>query len=131
MPSGASCRRSSTATTRARGSKALAKRAVYLARGLLYAASGVIALALVVGAGLRRHERAGGDGESARPARADGGSSAPSASRSSARGAFNLYRSLTSKFRKHLREHEMCGTERGWTIAVGVAGHAARGSSSA
>lgn len=43
-----------------------------------------------------------------------------------AAGAYNLYRSLTKKFREHLREHEMGNTERRSAIVVGVAGHAAR-----
>jgi hypothetical protein len=42
-------------------------------------------------------------------------------------GAFNAYRSLTTKFRDHLREHQLSRTARGWVIAVGVVGHAARG----
>jgi hypothetical protein len=33
---------------------------------------------------------------------------------------------LTGKFRKHLREHMLGKAARGWTIVVGVLGHAAR-----
>jgi formate hydrogenlyase subunit 3/multisubunit Na+/H+ antiporter MnhD subunit len=44
-----------------------------------------------------------------------------------AAGLFNLYRALTRKFRKDLREHEMGSQVRSWAIAVGVVGHAARG----
>ena len=41
-------------------------------------------------------------------------------------GAYNGYRSLTKDFRKHLREHELSPKVRGWVIAVGIVGHAAR-----
>ena len=41
-------------------------------------------------------------------------------------GIFNGYRSLTKDFRKHLREHEVSPKVRGWVIALGVVGHAAR-----
>jgi hypothetical protein len=43
-----------------------------------------------------------------------------------AAGLANLYRSLTAKFRKYLREHELGERATGWMIAVGVAGHLAR-----
>ena len=33
---------------------------------------------------------------------------------------------MTGKFRKHLREHQLGKAARGWMIAVGVFGHAAR-----
>jgi hypothetical protein len=42
-------------------------------------------------------------------------------------GAFNLYRSLSGKFRKDLKEGQMGGEERRWYTAIGVIGHAARG----
>jgi Domain of Unknown Function (DUF1206) len=42
-------------------------------------------------------------------------------------GAFNLYRSLSGKFRKDLKEGQMGGQERRWYTAIGVIGHAARG----
>jgi hypothetical protein len=41
-------------------------------------------------------------------------------------GLVNLYRSLSTKFREYLREHELSKTARDWMIAVGVAGHLAR-----
>jgi hypothetical protein len=108
-----------------KGLKALAKRFSYFARGLLYAATAFIAVALIIGIGSgpsdEREEAAmvldwpygtwivGGIGAAFLIA-----------------GAYNLYRSLTQKFRKHLREHEMPRAERQWAIVVGVAGHAAR-----
>jgi hypothetical protein len=42
-------------------------------------------------------------------------------------GLFNLYRALTQKFRKELKEEQMGQDERRWYIALGVAGHLARG----
>jgi len=108
------------------GLKALAKRAGYFGRGLIYAASCFIAVALVVGAG------AGGGDERRETAKvldwplgrwivgAVGLGFL-------AAGVYNLYRSLTEKFRKDLREHEMGSDVRTWAIAVGVFGHAARG----
>lgn len=42
-------------------------------------------------------------------------------------GAYNLYRSLSGKFRKDLKEGQMGGQERRWYTAIGVVGHAARG----
>lgn len=107
------------------GPKALAKRVSYFARGLLYTATAFIAVALVAGIG------SGGSDETEETARvldlplgrwiagAIGGAFL-------AAGAYNLYRSLTKKFRKHLHEHEMGNTERRWAIVVGVVGHAAR-----
>jgi hypothetical protein len=107
------------------GPKALAKRVSYLARGLLYAASAFVALALVGGLG------SGGSNEQEETAKvldlplgrwivlAVGLAFL-------AAGLYNLYRSVTGRFRKHLREYEMGNPEHGWTIVVGVAGHAAR-----
>jgi hypothetical protein len=108
-----------------KGLKGLAKRISYLARGLLYAGSAFVALAIVGGLG------SGGSNEREETAMVldlplgrwiVGAVGAGFL----AAGAYNLYRSLTGKFRKHLREEEMCGTERGWTIVVGVIGHGAR-----
>ena len=42
-------------------------------------------------------------------------------------GAFNLYRALSQKFRKDLKEQQMKGEERRWYTVIGVVGHAARG----
>jgi Domain of Unknown Function (DUF1206) len=107
------------------GPKALAKRASYLARGLLYGAFAVLALALVVGWG------SGGGSEKEDTARVfelPGGRFVVAAVGAGflAAGLFNAYRSLTGKFRKHLREHMLGKAARGWTIVVGVLGHAAR-----
>lgn len=42
-------------------------------------------------------------------------------------GAFNLYRALSQKFRKDLKEEQMKGEERRAYTVIGVVGHAARG----
>lgn len=107
------------------GLKGLAKRVGYFARGLLYAASAFVALAPVVGIG-----SGGGDEteETAKVLDLPFGKWIVAAVGLGflAAGAYNLYRSLTKKFREHLREHEMGNTERRSAIVVGVAGHAAR-----
>jgi hypothetical protein len=41
-------------------------------------------------------------------------------------GLFNLYRALTQKFRKDLKEQQMGRQERRWYTAIGVVGHLAR-----
>ena len=106
--------------------KELGTRAGYVGRGLVYAGTCVVAIALVVGAG------SGGSSEREEAAKvldlplgrwivgAVGLGFL-------AAGLFNLYRSLTEKFRKDLREHQMHREVRSWAIAVGVFGHAARG----
>lgn len=108
------------------GPKALAKRASYLARGLLYAFLAVLALGLVIGWG-----SSGGNEqeETARVFELPAGRwlVAGVGAGFLAAGLYNLYRSLTGKFRKHLREHQLGKAARGWTIVVGVLGHAARG----
>jgi hypothetical protein len=108
-----------------KGLKGLAKRVSYFARGLLYAASALLAMAIVGGLG------SGGSNEQEETAKVldkPGGRWLVAAIGVAflAAGVYNLFRSLTGKFRKQLREDEMGGTERGWTIVVGVAGHAAR-----
>jgi Domain of Unknown Function (DUF1206) len=108
-----------------KGLKGLAKRISYLARGLLYTASAFVAIALVVGLGSgETNERE----ETARVLDWPYGTWIVGAVGAGflIAGGYNLYRSLTGKFRKHLREHEMARAERGWAIVVGVAGHAAR-----
>jgi hypothetical protein len=108
------------------GVKGLAKRAGYLGRGLLYAATAFVTLSIVGGLG------SGGSNEKEETARVLDlplgrwivgavGLGLLCA------GLYNVYRSLTGKFRKHLREEEMGGTEQRWAIAVGVVGHLARG----
>ena len=42
-------------------------------------------------------------------------------------GLFNLYRALSQKFRKDLKEEHMKGEERRWYTVIGVIGHTARG----
>ncbi len=42
-------------------------------------------------------------------------------------GAFNLFRGLSRKFRKDLKEEQMGSEERRWYSALGVVGHIARG----
>jgi Domain of Unknown Function (DUF1206) len=107
------------------GIKGLAKRASYLARGLLYGAFAVLALAVVIGWG------SGGGNEKEDTARVfelPGGRWIVAAVGAGflAAGLYNAYRSVTGKFRKHLREHMLGKAARGWTIVVGVLGHAAR-----
>jgi Domain of Unknown Function (DUF1206) len=107
------------------GIKGLAKRASYLARGVLYAGFALLALALVVGWG-----SSGGNEkeETARVFELPGGRWLVAAVGAGflVAGLYNAYRSVTGKFRKHLREHMLGPAARGWTIAVGVFGHAAR-----
>jgi hypothetical protein len=107
------------------GVKALAKRVSYLARGLLYLGFAVLALALVIGWG------SGGGNEKEDTARVfelPGGRWLVAAVGAGflAAGIYNAYRSITGKFRKHLREHTLGKAARGWMIVVGVLGHAAR-----
>jgi hypothetical protein len=42
-------------------------------------------------------------------------------------GAYNVYRGLSGRFRKDLKEEQMGSEERRWYSALGVAGHIARG----
>jgi hypothetical protein len=44
-----------------------------------------------------------------------------------AAGVYNLYRALSQKFRKDLKEGQMGGEERRWYTVIGVIGHTARG----
>jgi hypothetical protein len=44
-----------------------------------------------------------------------------------AAGVYNVYRALSRKFRKDLKEGQMGGEERRWYTVIGVLGHAARG----
>jgi hypothetical protein len=107
------------------GIKALAKRASYLARGLLYGFLALVALGLVIGWG-----SSGGNEkeETARVFEYSGGRLLVAAVGAGflAAGLYNAYRSVTGKFRKHLREHMLGKAARGWMIVVGVLGHAAR-----
>lgn len=107
------------------GPKGLAKRIGYFGRGLLYTASCFAAVSLVIGFG-----SGGGDEkeETARVLDWPLGRWIVGAVGLGflAAGLYNLYRSVTKKFRKDLREHQMSRDVRSWAIAVGVAGHAAR-----
>lgn len=107
------------------GAKGLAKRAGYLARGIFYAGSAVIAFRLVVGAGSSGSNE---QDETARVLDWPLGRWVVGAAGAALVGAglFNAWRALTKKFRKDLHEHEM-GDVRPWAIGVGVVGHAARG----
>ena len=108
------------------GAKALAKRAGYLGRALLYLATAFVAFSLVAGWG------AGGSDEKEDAAAVlewPGGRYVVGAVGLAflAAGLYNGYRALSTKFRKDLREHQMRSDVRPWVIAVGVVGHAARG----
>lgn len=107
------------------GLKGLAKRVSYVARAVVYGSLAFVAVALVVGLG------SGGGNEQEEAAKvfdlplgrwlvAAAGAGFLGA------GAYNAYRSLSRKFRKHLREHELDENVRDWVIGVGVVGHAAR-----
>jgi Domain of Unknown Function (DUF1206) len=108
------------------GLKGIAKRIGYLGRGLLYAGSCFVAISLVAGLG------SGGSDEKEETAKVIDWPlgrwivGAVGAGILIA-GVYNLYRSVTKKFRDDLREHEMSPNVRSWAIAVGVVGHAARG----
>jgi hypothetical protein len=101
------------------GATALAKRAGYLGRALLYGGSAFAAFAIVAGLG------AGGGNEQQEAANVlslplgrslvFGGGLAFLAA-----GGYNAYRAATRKFRKKLRRAP------GWAVALGVLGHAAR-----
>jgi hypothetical protein len=107
--------------------KGIAKRIGYLGRGAVYAGSAFYAFAIAVGFG------GGGGGneqkETANVLELPGGRWLVGVVglAFAGAGAYNLYRSGTRKFRKHLHEDEMGGTERRWVTVAGVAGHAARG----
>jgi hypothetical protein len=105
--------------------KGIAKRIGHLGKGLLYAGSAFVALAILVGA------RRGESTEQQETAQVlglpygrwlvvAGGAAFLGA------GAFNGYRSVTRRFREHLREHELGPSVRPWAVAFGVVGHAAR-----
>jgi hypothetical protein len=108
------------------GPKGVAKRIGYLGRGVLYVGSAVAAFAIVAGAG-----SSGGNEqeEAANVMEWPLGRWIVAAVGVGflAAGGYNVYRSLTTKFRKELHEHEMARAARPWAIAVGVFGHAARG----
>jgi hypothetical protein len=108
------------------GPKGLAKRVGYLGRGALYLVSAGVAFAIVAGAG------SGGGNEreeAANVMQLPLGRWIVGAVGLGflAAGGYNVYRSLTGKFRKELREHEMGEKAIPGAIAVGVIGHAARG----
>jgi hypothetical protein len=108
------------------GMKGIAKRIGYLGRALLYAGSCFVAIALVTGLG-----SGGGDEKEETGKVLDwplGRWIVGAVSLGFViAGVYNLYRSATKKFRDDLREHQMSRDVRSWAIAVGVAGHAARG----
>lgn len=107
--------------------KGIAKRLGHLGKGVLYAASSVLAVAILVGA-----QDGGGSSEQQETAQILGlpfGRWLVAAVGLGFLGAglYNAYRSVTRKFRKHLREHELGSSVRRWAVALGVVGHAARG----
>lgn len=109
------------------GAKALAKRAGYFGRAILYGSGSVAAFALVAGWG-----SGGGSNEQQETAQMlslPGGTLLVGAAGLGflGAGAFNGYRAVTCKFRDDLRERQMARAARPWTIAVGIVGHVARG----
>ena len=107
------------------GAKALAKRLGYVGRGILYAGLSFVAFALVVGLGAEGNNE---KEEAAKVLDLPAGRWIVGAVGIGvlAVGLFNGYRSLTGKFRKHLREQKLDENVRGWVIGLGVVGHAAR-----
>jgi len=106
--------------------KGVVKRLGHLGKGLLYAGSAFVTFGIVLGA------RGGGSDERQETAQVLGlpfGRWLVAAAGAAfvAAGLFNAFRAVTTRFRKHLREHELNRKVRPWAIAVGVAGHAARG----
>jgi Domain of Unknown Function (DUF1206) len=102
-----------------------AKRVGYVALGLFYLATAVLALALVVGSGSSQGSE---KEETARALEWPLGRYAVAAVGAGflIAGIANLFRSLTRKFRNYLREEQLGEKAREWAIAVGVVGHAAR-----
>lgn len=102
------------------------ERAAGLGKGLLYAASCALAVTLIVagdsGAGNEQKETA-----IVLEWPAGRLIVAAIAAAFLAAGLYNFYRSFTQKFREDLREGELGPEARPWAIAVGVAGHGARG----
>jgi hypothetical protein len=107
------------------GVKGLAKRIGYFARGVLYTVSSVAAFMLAFGLGKAHSDE---KEETARVLELPLGRWAVAVGGGAflVAGAYNGIRSLTRGFRDHLREHELSEKVRGWVIAVGVLGHAAR-----
>ena len=107
------------------GIEGLAKRGGYLARAVLYGFFAFSAFAIVAGLGSQSGDESQ---ETARVFDLPGGRWLVAAAGLGFLGAalFNAYRATSGKFRKHLREHELSEAVRGWVIAVGVVGHAAR-----
>jgi hypothetical protein len=107
------------------GLKGLAKRISYVARAAVYGFLSFVAIALVVGLGSSGRDETE---ETARVLDVPLGRWLVGAAGLGflTAGAYNAYRSLTTKFRKRLREHQLAEDVRGWVIAVGVVGHAAR-----
>jgi hypothetical protein len=107
------------------GEPGVAKRVGYVALGLFYLGTAVLALALVVGSG---SSHASEKEETARVLGWPLGRYAVAAVGAGflIAGIANLVRSLTRKFRKYLREEQLGEKAREWAIAVGVVGHAAR-----
>ncbi|MBA2474718.1 MAG: DUF1206 domain-containing protein [Actinobacteria bacterium] len=108
------------------GLKGLAKRAGYLARGVLYGGLSVLAVSIVVGAG------SGGSSEQEETARVLDwplGRWIVGAAGLGflAAAGFNGYRAVSQKFRDDLREQQIDSAARPWVTVVGVVGHAARG----
>ena len=107
------------------GARALARRGVCLAGGLFYAALAAAGAALAAG------WHAGSQDEDRNAAVLLGlpfGRLLVGAIGAAILGAglFNAYSSLTARFRREIREERLAREARGWVVALGVAGHAAR-----
>lgn len=105
----------------------LANRAHHGIVGVVYALSGVAAVSLALGShsGSQGNERA----ETAKVLEWPFGRWIVGAVGVAlvAYGLYNLYRAMTEKFRKDLREGEMGRHLQAWAVRLGVLGHAARG----
>ena len=112
--------------------KGVAKRASYVARGLLYVVFTVTALDLALGGQERARGEQGGSSETqdltARALELPAGRwlVAAAALVVIAIGLFNGWRAVTRGFEKDLKRYEMTERQRCWTTRFGVVGHLAR-----
>jgi hypothetical protein len=107
------------------GKPGAAKRIGYVALGLFYLATAVLAFTLVLGS---HSPQANEKEETARVLELPLGRYAVGLVGAGflVAGIANLFRSLTRRFRQYLREEQLGKKAREWAIAFGVVGHAAR-----